>query len=168
MRRTDQDDLTQRCSIPWGNWEVHRSWVRGYYPPRVMYMYTAEDGGRRSSRFLRLYHTTFHSSDALDEVYIYFTYSIELPSFTISSNFQSTSTPCSKNRLRASSAMRSNPSVARARMVGPAPDKHMPSSPRCVAGVIWEVTSMRPGICGIVSVRGEQDALNPTKGLRYG
>lgn len=75
----------------------------------------------------------------------------------ISNSFQSTSIPCSLNIVRALSAIDSKPSVARARMVGPAPDKQMPKSPGCVDGVIFDVTSGRPGIC-----RATDSACHPT------
>ena len=32
-------------------------------------------------------------------------------------------------------------------MVGPAPERQIPSKPGCVSGVIWDVTSGKPGIC---------------------
>ena len=60
--------------------------------------------------------------------------------------FQSTSIPFSRKMARASSAMPSYPSVARARIVGPAPDKQMPRRPGWLAGVILDVTSGKPGI----------------------
>lgn len=47
---------------------------------------------------------------------------------------------------RALSAMASKLEVARARMVGPAPERQMPSRPGCDSGVISEVTAGRPGI----------------------
>jgi len=56
------------------------------------------------------------------------------------------STPTSLKMTLASSAIFSNPEVARARMVGPAPDKQIPRRPGCVEGVIDEVTSGKPGI----------------------
>jgi hypothetical protein len=48
---------------------------------------------------------------------------------------------------RASSAIASNPLVASARIVGPAPERQIPSNPGCVSGVIFDVTSGKPGIC---------------------
>jgi hypothetical protein len=42
--------------------------------------------------------------------------------------------------------MASNPPVARARIVGPAPDKQIPRRPGWLEGVIFEVISERPGI----------------------
>jgi hypothetical protein len=62
------------------------------------------------------------------------------------STVQSISTPFALKIARASSAIASNPPVARASIVGPAPDKQIPSKPGCVVGVIDEVTSGRPGI----------------------
>ena len=57
-----------------------------------------------------------------------------------------TLTPFSPNIFAASFAIFSKFLVARARIVGPAPDKHMPSNPECVAGVNCDVTSGNPGI----------------------
>lgn len=70
-----------------------------------------------------------------------------------SSTFQSTSTPCALNTMAAAFAMRSYPSVARARMVGPAPERQIPSSPGCEAGVTDASTSGRPGIYNITERR---------------
>ena len=69
----------------------------------------------------------------------------ELPP-TTSSNFHSISTDFSLKIARASSAMDSKPLVAKANIVGPAPDKHIPNRPGWVDGVIDDVTSGRPGI----------------------
>ena len=70
---------------------------------------------------------------------------------TTSNTFQSTSIPCVLKIARASSAMASNPPVARARIVGPAPERQIPSRPGCVDGVMLLVTSGRPGIWGMMS-----------------
>jgi hypothetical protein len=48
--------------------------------------------------------------------------------------------------VRASSAIASNPPVAKAKIVGPAPERQIPSSPGCVFGVMDDVTSGKPGI----------------------
>ena len=58
---------------------------------------------------------------------------------------------------RASSAIASNPSVASARIVGPAPERQIPSNPGCVSGVILDVTSGKPGICIIHYVQMSYD-----------
>lgn len=79
--------------------------------------------------------------------------SIELPLAT-SNNFQSITTLNSLKIFRASSAIASNPLVARARIVGPAPDRQIPSSPGCVDGVILDVTSGSPGICEVLEFYG--------------
>ena len=65
---------------------------------------------------------------------------------TTSNTFQSIAMPKESNILRASSAIASNPPVARASIVGPAPERQIPSSPGWVVGVMEEVTSGRPGI----------------------
>ena len=54
--------------------------------------------------------------------------------------------PKESNILRASSAIVSKFPVAKARIVGPAPERQMPSKPGWVVGVMDEVTSGRPGI----------------------
>lgn len=74
---------------------------------------------------------------------------------TTSSNFQSTSIPSFLKIARASSAISSKPPVARAKIVGPAPERQIPRSPGCVAGVILEVTSGSPGICSRMSLNRE-------------
>jgi hypothetical protein len=76
----------------------------------------------------------------------YHSLSTELPSVITSNTNQSTSIPFSRNIFRASSAIASNPANASARIVGPAPERHIPSSPGCVLGVMEEVTSGKPGI----------------------
>src|SRR5882762_4457491 len=63
-----------------------------------------------------------------------------------SNSFQSTSIPSFLNICPASSAIASNPPVARAKIVGPAPDKQIPSRPGWLDGVMFGVTSDRPGI----------------------
>ena len=65
---------------------------------------------------------------------------------TTSNTFQFIAIPKESNILRASSAIASKPPVAKARMVGPAPERQIPSSPGWVVGVMEEVTSGRPGI----------------------
>lgn len=60
--------------------------------------------------------------------------------------FQSTSTPLVLNIARASSAIASNPPVANARIVGPAPERQIPNNPGWVSGVMFDVTSGKPGI----------------------
>lgn len=72
-------------------------------------------------------------------------YCTTLPA-TTSNTFQSIVMPKESNILRASSAIASNPPVAKARIVGPAPERQIPSSPGWVLGVMKEVTSDRPGI----------------------
>lgn len=42
--------------------------------------------------------------------------------------------------------MESKPLVAKANIVGPAPDKHIPNRPGWVDGVMDDVTSGKPGI----------------------
>ena len=65
---------------------------------------------------------------------------------TTSNTFQSIAMPKESNILRESSAIASNPPVAKARIVGPAPERQIPSRPGWVVGVMKEVTSGRPGI----------------------
>ena len=67
------------------------------------------------------------------------------PPCATSSSFQVHCTPCFAKRLMISSAMSSKFSVASARMVGPAPDRQIPSRPACVRGVTLCSTSARPG-----------------------
>jgi hypothetical protein len=96
---------------------------------------------------------------AEEHSYHYELYRTELPSDVMVSSFQSTSTPFSPKILRASSAMRSKPPVASARIVGPAPERQMPSRPGCDSGVMEDVTSERPGICAQARVsRGTRAA----------
>ena len=61
--------------------------------------------------------------------------------------FQSTSMPLVLKMFLASSAIASNPSVASASIVGPAPERQIPNNPGCVSGVMVDVTSGKPGIC---------------------
>ena len=69
--------------------------------------------------------------------------------------FQSTSMPLVLNIARASSAIASNPPVASAKIVGPAPERQIPNNPGCVSGVILDVTSGKPGICIAHCIRCE-------------
>ena len=69
----------------------------------------------------------------------------ELPGATCKT-FQSTSIPFIAKMARASSAMSSNPLVASASIVGPAPERQIPNNPGVVSGVIFDVTSGKPGI----------------------
>ena len=64
----------------------------------------------------------------------------------ICKTFQSTSMPLVLKMARASSAIASNPPVARASIVGPAPERQIPNNPGCVSGVMFDVTSGKPGI----------------------
>ena len=66
---------------------------------------------------------------------------------TMCKTFQSTSMPLVLKIVRASSAIASNPPVASARIVGPAPERQIPNNPGWVSGVIFDVTSGNPGIC---------------------
>jgi hypothetical protein len=65
---------------------------------------------------------------------------------TICKSFQSACIPFSRKMAVASLAIASKPPVARARMVGPAPERQMPRRPGCVDGEMEEVTSGKPGI----------------------
>lgn len=63
-----------------------------------------------------------------------------------SSNFQLHWMPCFPKRDIILCAISSKLLVASARIVGPAPDKHTPSRPGCVPGVIDSTISVSPGI----------------------
>ena len=70
----------------------------------------------------------------------------ELPG-AMCKTFQSTSIPLVLNIARAPCAIASNPPVASARIVGPAPERQIPNNPGCVSGVMLDITSGKPGIC---------------------
>jgi len=70
----------------------------------------------------------------------------ELPG-AMCKTFQSTSMSLVLKMARASSAIASNPPVANASIVGPAPERQIPNNPGCVSGVMFDVTSGKPGIC---------------------
>lgn len=59
-----------------------------------------------------------------------------VPSWAGSSNFHWQAMPLVAKREIMRSAISSNLSVAKARMVGPAPDRQIPSRPGCVRGFI--------------------------------
>jgi len=69
----------------------------------------------------------------------------ELPG-AMCKTFQSTSMPLVLKITRASSAIAWNPLVASANIVGPAPERQIPNNPGCVSGVMFDVTSGKPGI----------------------
>ena len=91
-----------------------------------------------SLRLMFLYHDS-------SQFLLFYLYRTVLPP-TTSKTFQSIAIPNESNILRASSAIASNPPVAKARIVGPAPERQIPSSPGWLVGVMEEVTSGRPGI----------------------
>ena len=68
------------------------------------------------------------------------------PSSAGSSTFHWHVMPSCLNRPMIASAMDSKFSVAKARIVGPAPDRQMPNRPLCVFGVTDARMSDRPGI----------------------
>lgn len=69
-----------------------------------------------------------------------------MPSWAGSSNFHWQVMLFVANRAMMRSAISVKRSVARARMVGPAPERQIPNNPGCVAGVMdWRI-SVKPGI----------------------
>jgi hypothetical protein len=72
--------------------------------------------------------------------------STQLPLSSTSKTSQSTCTFSSPKILTISAAIASKLSVARARMVGPAPERHIPSRPGWVVGVREDRMVGRPGI----------------------
>ena len=50
-------------------------------------------------------------------------------------------------------------------MVGPAPERQIPNNPGCVWGVIFDVTSGKPGICTIHYVWMSYELRGDTEGV---
>lgn len=71
------------------------------------------------------------------------------PDSVMSRIFTLTSMPSSLKTLTMTFEIESKFSVARARMVGPAPDRHMPRRPGCVFGVTDARMRGRPGMSSL-------------------